>query len=161
MVLETTPSTPPLGWYVIFFVGEKGTTTLGKTVRVYQNQIADLPLCVDGEWVVIKMEIHKVPAMEIPQSTVKGSRVKRETNIKQSWSDHEYYQVIQDWDGIELTVRVSKKKKSHKSTPTPSTTTSTSDAASTTTASTTARTTRTSTTTTTSMRFHTIYQLLG
>lgn len=119
-VLEenSTSPAPNMEWYVNFYVGKKGTTTTAAPpviIRVNQDETTDLPLCVNGAMVVFKMELVREPIL-LGERGGGGQRhrvrrhVRRETSLKQSWTQNEYYQVTNDGDGLELTVRVARNR---------------------------------------------------
>ncbi|KAI8437472.1 hypothetical protein MSG28_011794 [Choristoneura fumiferana] len=82
------------------------------------DEAVDLPLCINGEMLMFKMELVREAVEKAPtllgekrsRRHAKKRQVKAETTLKQSWSSDEFYQVISDGDGIELTVRVAKNR---------------------------------------------------
>lgn len=67
------------------------------------NDMYNYPVCVFANRTVIqKIEISQENLSPIRR------RVRREFNMKQTWNENEYYQVINDDFGVELTIRVNK-----------------------------------------------------
>ncbi|XP_073959511.1 uncharacterized protein [Choristoneura fumiferana] len=62
---------------------------------------------------LVREAVEKAPTLlgeKRSRRHAKKRQVKAETTLKQSWSSDEFYQVISDGDGIELTVRVAKNR---------------------------------------------------
>ncbi|KAI8423784.1 hypothetical protein MSG28_012805 [Choristoneura fumiferana] len=70
-------------WYVNFYVGKKGTTanaTPPTIIRVNQDEAVDLPLCINGEMLMFKMELVREAVVKAP--TLLGEKKKSNENTQ-------------------------------------------------------------------------------
>lgn len=121
-------------WLLNITIAKKGSTKPFKNVQLMQSEIKNVSVCVDGDdMIILRVDI------DFKEAHRRVSRVKREVSVKQSWTSDKFYQIVKDGDGVEFTVKVSRKPVSitsnndggEENTPTSITTTSTSTPAST------------------------------
>lgn len=90
-------------WFLNITMTKKGSTTPSKYIQLLQSEIKNVSLCDGGDdMIVLKVDI------DFKETHQQASRVKREVNMKQSWTSDKFYQIIKDSDGIEFTVKVTK-----------------------------------------------------
>lgn len=104
-------------WQVTFFMGPKGTTVPTKSVSVRKNQLINLPICIDNNMIIFKIEIVNDIITTRSKRDVKKNN-KREVTVQQTWDKGQYYQVIKDDEGVEISVRVEKQPEMYKKTKT-------------------------------------------
>lgn len=106
-------------WGLNFWFLKKDSTKTDEIVSIDKSNMVNFPICIFNYGTVIeKVEILHGATVQ-PESSLK--RVRREFDMKQSWNSKEFYQVIKDDSGMEITVRINKNNttKNNEDTPKP------------------------------------------
>lgn len=84
-------------------MSDKGKTVPTRVLEVQQNQFTNFPICLVNTMVVLKIEVSTDLSMQ-------RKRRRRDITVSQTINQKEFFQVLSDNGGMEITVRINKNK---------------------------------------------------